>query len=70
MSGVVVEMRVHVGSHVKKGDPIAVLSAMYILFLICLNVGKWKWSFQHRMVERLIKLMLLKGYAQNLVFQF
>jgi pyruvate carboxylase len=29
MSGVVIEMRVHVGSHVKKGDPIAVLSAMY-----------------------------------------
>ena len=29
MSGVVVEMRVHVGSTVKKGDPIAVLSAMY-----------------------------------------
>jgi pyruvate carboxylase len=28
MSGVVVEMRVHVGSHVKKGDPVAVLSAM------------------------------------------
>ena len=30
MSGVVVEMRVHVGSLVKKGDPIAVLSAMYL----------------------------------------
>jgi len=29
MSGVVVELRVHVGSQVKKGDPIAVLSAMY-----------------------------------------
>lgn len=28
MSGVVVELRVHVGSTVKKGDPIAVLSAM------------------------------------------
>jgi pyruvate carboxylase len=29
MSGVVIELRVHVGSTVKKGDPIAVLSAMY-----------------------------------------
>jgi biotin carboxyl carrier protein len=29
MSGVVVEVRVHIGSIVKKGDPIAVLSAMY-----------------------------------------
>ena len=29
MSGVVIELRVHVGSAVKKGDPIAVLSAMY-----------------------------------------
>jgi pyruvate carboxylase len=33
MSGVVVELRVHVGSQVKKGDPIAVLSAMYSPFL-------------------------------------
>jgi acetyl/propionyl-CoA carboxylase alpha subunit len=30
MSGVVVEVRVHIGSIVKKGDPIAVLSAMYV----------------------------------------
>ena len=29
MSGVVVEVRVQIGSIVKKGDPIAVLSAMY-----------------------------------------
>ena len=28
MSGVVVEVRVHEGSEVKKGDPVAVLSAM------------------------------------------
>lgn len=28
MAGVVVELRVHVGSEVKKGDPVAVLSAM------------------------------------------
>lgn len=28
MAGVVVELRVHVGSQVKKGDPVAVLSAM------------------------------------------
>ena len=31
MSGVVIELRVHVGLVVKKGDPIAVLSAMYTL---------------------------------------
>jgi pyruvate carboxylase len=34
MSGVVVEMRVHVGSVVKKGDPIAVLSAMKMEMVI------------------------------------
>jgi pyruvate carboxylase len=36
MSGVVVELRVHEGSEVKKGDPLAVLSAMKMvsLFLI------------------------------------
>jgi hypothetical protein len=39
MSGVVVEIRIHDGHEVKKGDPIAVLSAMkmvcyYILFSI------------------------------------
>lgn len=28
MAGVVVELRVHMGSDVKKGDPVAVLSAM------------------------------------------
>lgn len=28
MSGVVVEIRVHEGTNVKKGDPVAVLSAM------------------------------------------
>jgi pyruvate carboxylase len=37
MSGVVVELRVHVGSQVKKGDPIAVLSAMYSSFLVHKN---------------------------------
>ena len=34
MSGVVVELRIHVGSHVKKGDPIAVLSAMKMEMVI------------------------------------
>lgn len=34
MSGVVVELRVHDGSDVKKGDPIAVLSAMKMVSLI------------------------------------
>jgi pyruvate carboxylase len=34
MSGVVVEMRVHIGSVVKKGDPIAVLSAMKMEMVI------------------------------------
>jgi len=64
MSGVVVEVRVHVGSHVKKGDPVAVLSAMYALVLSSvLTIGKWKWSFQHHMLERLIKLKSVKGYV-------
>ena len=53
MSGVVVEIRVHDGTEVKKGDPIAVLSAMK---MVSSNIwGDWdqansilrKWSFQH-----------------------
>ncbi|OLL24603.1 Pyruvate carboxylase [Neolecta irregularis DAH-3] len=39
MSGVVVEMRVHVGSNVKKGDPIAVLSAMKMEMVISAPVA-------------------------------
>jgi len=34
MSGVVVEVRVHEGSEVKKGDPVAVLSAMKMEMVI------------------------------------
>jgi pyruvate carboxylase len=33
MSGVLVELRVHEGSDVKKGDPLAVLSAMKMVSL-------------------------------------
>lgn len=53
MSGVVVEVRVHDGGEVKKGDPVAVLSAMKMvcclvlspLFARCLaNPGDRKWS--------------------------
>jgi pyruvate carboxylase len=55
MSGVVIELRVHVGSVVKKGDPLAVLSAMYLNLIHLLIIGKWKWSSRHRMLERSIK---------------
>jgi pyruvate carboxylase len=36
MSGVVVEVRVKQGSSVKKGDPLAILSAMYV-FSLCVQ---------------------------------
>ena len=43
MSGVVVEVRVHDGSEVRKGDPIAILSAMrwwaHLLICICPLIG-------------------------------
>lgn len=58
MSGVVVEVRVHEGGEVKKGDPIAVLSAMKMVsslpvtrdveYLVA-NHGYRKWSSAHHM---------------------
>lgn len=51
MSGVLVELRVHEGSEVKKGDPLAVLSAMKMVSLCMLILGYplltliRKWSF-------------------------
>jgi hypothetical protein len=62
MSGVVVEVRVHAGSIVKKGDPIAVLSAMYPSPKTFLTIGKWRWSFPPPTVEKLIKLKSVRGY--------
>jgi Biotin-lipoyl like len=53
MSGVVVEVRVRSGHAVKKGDPIAVLSAMYVEIPALLTIGKWRWLFLHRMLARL-----------------
>jgi Biotin-requiring enzyme len=62
MSGVVVEVRVHVGSAVKKGDPVAVLSAMYAIgFQPELTIGKWRWSFQLRMPAKSRQFKLVKG---------
>ena len=65
MSGVVVEVRVHEGLEVKKGDPIAVLSAMkMVCFLTLRNVDKKKsdmfyrkWSSAHRTMARLGRCM-------------
>jgi pyruvate carboxylase len=60
MSGVVVELRVHEGSEVKKGDPLAVLSAMkmvspspsvFILENHCLTMPR-KWSLAPLMPAR------------------
>jgi pyruvate carboxylase len=55
MSGVLVEVRVHDGSDVKKGDPIAILSAMKMVSLHrlvdaakCTNMFCRKWSSLHR----------------------
>lgn len=59
MSGVVVEVRVHDGGEVKKGDPVAILSAMKMVchgpmvekgMLIRLSR---KWSSVHRILARL-----------------
>jgi pyruvate carboxylase len=38
MSGVVVEIRVHDGGEVKKGDPIAVLSAMKMVSILARDI--------------------------------
>jgi pyruvate carboxylase len=62
MSGVLVELRVHEGSEVKKGDPLAVLSAMkmvrsFILVLLSqghvANSHDRKWLSQRLTAERL-----------------
>jgi len=58
MAGVVVEIRVKEGGAVKKGDPIAVLSAMKMVSFSVLfksnNTNLWnrKWSSQHLTQER------------------
>lgn len=47
MAGVLVELRVHEGTEVKKGDPLAVLSAMKMVSLLHLSQSKyssWKYS--------------------------
>lgn len=64
MSGVVVEVRVHDGSEVQKGDPLAVLSAMKMVRLTIVlpwgcfanNYVYRKWSSRHRTLERLVRL--------------
>ena len=60
MSGVVVEIRVKDGGEVKKGDPIAVLSAMKMVSSLSpfyqsliANIVSRKWSSQHHMPVRL-----------------
>lgn len=63
MAGVVVELRVKDGGEVKKGDPLAVLSAMKMVNLFLLgmrllcelftNHEYRKWLFQHHMPVRL-----------------
>ena len=62
MSGVVVELRVHEGTDVKKGDPVAVLSAMkmvqsyphrsYTFGKPLMEIHR-KWSSAPRIPERL-----------------
>lgn len=60
MSGVLVEVRVHDGSDVKKGDPVAILSAMKMVssshtclieFTKTNNVNR-RWSFLHHILAR------------------
>lgn len=59
MSGVVVELRVKEGGEVKKGDPLAVLSAMKMVknnserLNELLLISSRKWSSLHHMPERL-----------------
>jgi hypothetical protein len=70
MSGVVVEIRVHDGLEVKKGDPIAVLSAMKMVSSISKSAGTSrftdnfcsirKWLFLHLIMARLPACRLRK----------
>jgi biotin carboxyl carrier protein len=58
MSGVVIEIRVHNGADVKKGDPIAILSAMKMVSLSLYegvsvaDVGCRRWSFRRAIPAR------------------
>ena len=59
MSGVVIEIRVHDGAEVKKGDPIAILSAMKMVseqsvpfFMIWLTRCDRKWLFRRRILVK------------------
>lgn len=48
MSGVLVELRVHEGSEVKKGDPLAVLSAMKMVSFLILLFASFIVNHSHR----------------------
>jgi pyruvate carboxylase len=73
MSGVVVEVRVHDGSDVKKGDPIAILSAMKMVSHkstiykeIYANVVDRKWSSQLLIPARLVPCLSARATQSTL----
>jgi pyruvate carboxylase len=74
MSGVLVEVRVHDGSDVKKGDPIAILSAMkmvsfhrFVDAVKCTNMFCRKWSFLHRTRVRSTRSLCARVTLSTLV---
>jgi pyruvate carboxylase len=74
MSGVLIEVRVHDGSDVKKGDPVAILSAMkmvsrYPLVYVAKVTNKFcrKWLFLHRTRVRSARSLCARVTLSTLV---
>ena len=74
MSGVLVEVRVHDGSEVKKGDPVAILSAMKMVCILQIcnsykqnaNKHNRKWSSLHLTPERLTTCLSARATRSTL----
>ena len=77
MSGVLIEVRVHDGSEVKKGDPVAILSAMKMVSFYpfsyaakATNVFCRKWSSLHRTRARSARSLCARVTLSTLVILF
>jgi hypothetical protein len=79
MSGVLVEVRVHDGSEVKKGDPVAILSAMKMVCIMQVddmeedesaNVCGRKWSSRHLTQVRLVTCLCARAILSTLATLF
>ena len=65
MSGVVIEMRVHVGSVVKKGDPLAVLSAMYLNLYSLANFRKMEMVISAPHAGKIDQIKVSEGVSSK-----